>query len=84
MRLRKLSLLALAALIGLGPVGVPALAATQTATVQANVIKPLTVTLIQSLDLGTITLGPGSWSNATVSITRAGVFSCGSTNLVCT
>lgn len=84
MRLRKLSLLALAALIGLVPVGAPALAATQTATVRANVIKPLTVTLIQSLDLGTITLGPGSWSNATVSITRAGVFSCGSTNLVCT
>jgi len=79
-----LSLLALAALIGLGPVGAPALAATQTATVQASVVKPLTVKLLQSLDLGTITLGPGSWSNATVSITKGGVFSCGSANLVCT
>jgi hypothetical protein len=81
--LKSSTLRTLAAAIGLMPLGAPALAATQTAAVQANVVKPVTVSLVQSLDLGTITLGPGAWSNATVSITRAGAFSCGSTNLTC-
>lgn len=84
MRLKAATLRVLAAAIGLMPLGAPAFAATQTASVQANLVKPLTVSLVQSLDLGTITLGPGSWSNATVSITRAGAFSCGSANLTCT
>lgn len=75
----------LRALIGLAvllSVGVPARAATQTAGVQANAVKPLTVTMLQSLDLGSITLGPGNWSNATVSISRGGLFTCG-TNVTC-
>ena len=59
-------------------------AATQNATVTANIAKPLTLTSLQSLDLGTVTLKPGSWSGATVAISRAGAFSCASTNLVCT
>src|SRR5437773_2753058 len=50
----------------------PARAATQTAQVQANVVKPLVLAMLQSLDLGTITLGPGTWSNATVSLSKAG------------
>lgn len=62
----------------------PAKAATQNATVTANIAKPLTLTSLQSLDLGTVTLKPGSWSGATVAISRAGAFSCASTNLVCT
>ena len=61
----------------------PARAASQTAQVTANVAKPLTLTRIQDLDLGSIVLGPGTWSGAVVGITRAGVFSCGS-NVVCT
>ena len=44
----------------------PARAATQNAPVNANVVKPLTLTSLQNLDLGTITLGPGTWSSATV------------------
>ena len=59
-------------------------AATQNAAVSATVLKPLTLESLQNLDLGTITLGVGSWSGATVGISRAGVFSCASTNLVCT
>jgi hypothetical protein len=55
---------------------VPAHAATQTAQVNASVVKPITVTWIQDLDLGTIVLGPGAWSNATVGISRAGAFTC--------
>jgi hypothetical protein len=60
----------------------PAAAATITASVSASVVKPLSLTSLRGLDLGTITLNPGTWSNATVSLTRAGAFSC-SANLVC-
>ena len=62
----------------------PAAAATQTATVNANIVKPLILTSVQSLDLGTVTLVPGSWSSATVGISRAGVLSCPGPNLICT
>ena len=62
----------------------PAHAANNVATVQANVVKPLILTWLQDLDLGTIALGPGTWSNATVGISRAGVFSCTNANLICT
>ena len=61
----------------------PAGAATITATAQANVVKPLTLSSLQGIDLGTITLGKGTWSNSTVSLTQTGVFSCGA-NLICT
>ena len=73
-------LLLVSAFAGAGP----ARAATQTAQVQANVVKPLVLVMLQNLDLGVITLGPGTWSNATVSISKAGVFSCSNTNLTCT
>jgi len=62
----------------------PARAANNVATVQANVVKPLILTWLQNLDLGTIALGPGTWSNATVGISKAGVFSCTNANLICT
>jgi hypothetical protein len=58
-------------------------AVTQTAAVKAKVLKPLTLEALRDLDLGTITLKPGSWSNATVGISRTGVFSCASANLIC-
>ena len=64
-------------------VAAPASAVTQNATVNANVIRPLTLASLQDLDLGTITLKLGSWSGATVGISRAGVFTCNS-NVVCT
>ena len=59
-------------------------AANNVATVQANVVKPLILTWLQNLNLGTIALGPGTWSNATVGISKAGVFSCTNANLICT
>jgi hypothetical protein len=61
----------------------PALAVTQNASVKAKVIKPLTLEALQNLDLGTITLAPGTWSNATVGISRSGIFSCGNANVIC-
>jgi hypothetical protein len=62
----------------------PVRAATLTASVNASVNKPLVLTKVQDLDMGTVTLGTGVWSNATVSISQAGAVSCGSANIVCT
>jgi hypothetical protein len=54
------------------------------ASVSANVVKPLILKWVQDLDLGTIVLGPGTWSGATVAITRNGVFTCTNANITCT
>jgi spore coat protein U-like protein len=61
----------------------PAHAVTQNASVKATVVKPLTLSSLQNLDLGTIILQPGSWSGATVGISRNGVLSCASPDTVC-
>src|SRR5439155_27187997 len=53
-------------------------------SVNANAVNPLVLTELQDLNLGTVTLEPGVWSNATVSLSRAGVFNCGNANLTCT
>lgn len=76
--------LPLIALAGLAAAAAPARAANGSAQVKATVVKPLTLSSLQSLDLGTIVLGPGTWSNATVAISRAGVFSCTNANVTCT
>ena len=59
-------------------------AASVNVSVNATALKPLEITRLQDLDLGTITLGSGTWSNASVSLSRAGVFSCPSVNTTCT
>lgn len=59
-------------------------AASQTASVKATVVKPLTLTKIQDLNLGTVTLKTGSWSGATVGISHTGVLSCTNANIICT
>jgi hypothetical protein len=69
---------------GLLALGVPASAATLTASVNASVNKPLVLSKVQDLDLGTVTLGTGVWSNATVTISQAGALSCSTANIVCT
>lgn len=61
----------------------PASSATVMATVTANNIKPLTLVKLQNLDFGTVTLGPGAWSGATVSLSQAGILTCGNTNIIC-
>ena len=61
----------------------PALAAnaTQNATATARIIKPLSLTSIQNLDLGSITLvGSGS---TTVGINQLGTLSCPAGNVTC-
>lgn len=77
----RLPLLGIAAL-GLA-IAAPGRAATQNASVSANVVRPLTLTSLQGLDLGTITLGLGTWSGATVGISKSGAFSC-SAKVICT
>lgn len=72
-----------AALIYFTGGGGPARAATVTASVSATTAKPLILTKVQDLNLGTVTLGPGAWSNAVLSISQAGVLSCTNANVVC-
>lgn len=70
-------------LLGVVALAVPAQAVTQTASVKATVVKPLTLVSVQNLNLGTVTLQPGTWSGATVGISQAGVLSCASTHTIC-
>lgn len=79
----KLSQIA-TALVFLTVGGVPARAATVMAQVTASNVKPLLLTKLGDLNLGTVTLGPGVWSNATVALSQAGVLSCASANITCT
>jgi hypothetical protein len=74
----------LLALLAAFSLGSPAIAATVNAQVTANNVKPLVLTKLQDMNLGTVTLGPGVWSNATVSISQAGTLSCANANLICT
>ena len=62
----------------------PALAgASQTSQAKATVIKPLVLRWVQDFDFGTVTLAPGSWSPATVTLARNGSLSCPSPNTTC-
>jgi hypothetical protein len=57
-------------------VGARAEAATVNAQVQAKVVKPLAIEKRQDFDLGTIVLGPGSWSGAVVRLSQGGILIC--------
>lgn len=72
----------LAALV-LGQCAATAHAATVNVGVNATALKALQIVKLQDLDLGTITLGPGTWSNATVSLSQLGVFVCLPLNITC-
>jgi hypothetical protein len=64
----------------------PALAVgpNQNSTATAKIVKPLTLTWVQDLDLGTIVLsGTGTWAATNIAITSAGVFTCGNANVTC-
>jgi len=71
-------------LAGLLAAAAPACAATAVAQVTAQGTKPLILTKVADLDLGSVTLGTGVWSNATVSLSQAGVLSCANANITCT
>jgi hypothetical protein len=71
------------AIAALASGALPASAATVTAAAKAKVVKPLTLASIQDFDLGTLILGQGTWSGATVSLSSAGVLTC-PVNITCT
>jgi Domain of unknown function (DUF4402) len=75
--------LAAALLVSVACAGTAGRAATKVVQISAKPVKPLTLSRVEDLDLGSIVLGPGTWSNATVSISRAGTFSCTSANVTC-
>ena len=81
MRIRVFALILLAASFATPAAAAPVSA---TVTVKATVVKPLTLATLQSMDLGTIILKPGTWSGSTVSVSQAGVLTCPTANLVCT
>ncbi|HJP67993.1 MAG TPA: DUF4402 domain-containing protein [Sphingomicrobium sp.] len=58
-------------------------AATLTTIVNANTVKPLIITKVQDLNLGTVTLGPGVWSNVNIAVSQTGVLTCISPNVTC-
>lgn len=64
-------------------IGTPARAVTQSASVNANVVKPLTLVWQQDLNLGTVALPAGTWTGATVGISQTGAFTC-SSKVICT
>jgi hypothetical protein len=77
-----------AAFAALALAATPALAApvgpNQNATATARIVKPLTLTWVQDLNLGTILLsGAGAWGGAVVGVSQAGVLSCVNVNVTC-
>ena len=80
-----------AAVVALALTATPALAApvgpatgSRNATATARIVRPLTLTWEQDLDLGTIMLsGAGAWTGAVVGVSQAGALSCANTNVTC-
>ena len=80
---RRHIILALCATAVAAKAGAAPPSATVVVPVRASVVKPLILTALRDLDIGTIVLGPGTWSGATVSISQTGVLTCTNPNLVC-
>jgi hypothetical protein len=53
------------------------------ATARAKIVRPLLLAATRNLDFGTLTLGTVAAGGETVSVSQAGVVSCGSGGLVC-
>lgn len=82
--IRRSTLAAIAVAAGtLAPAPALAVAPNQNANATAKIVKPLTLTWVQDLDLGTIVLGTGTWGATNVGITSGGLFTCGNTNVSC-
>ena len=82
--LRMASLAATVAALGTSPVLAAASSATATpqAKAQVRILKPLTLTAKQDLDLGTVALGQGTFST-TVGIAQDGTWTCDNTKVTC-
>jgi hypothetical protein len=80
---RRHIILALCATAFTAEAGAAPPSSTVVVPVRASVVKPLILTALQDLDVGTIVLKPGTWSGATVSISQTGVLNCTNPNVVC-
>lgn len=75
---------AASALLALANSPAAAVSPASQATANAKIYKPLTISKVQNLDFGVIVLGAGAWAGEVVSISQAGVLTCGGgTNLTC-
>jgi hypothetical protein len=80
----KILIAAAAAALALTATPALAVAPNQNSTATAKIVKPLTLTWVQDLDLGIIVLsGAGTWGATNIGITSAGVFTCGNSNVTC-
>jgi hypothetical protein len=80
----KKLLISAGALTALALTSAPAhaqVAATSQADAHVRIYQPLTITSVRDLDLGTIVLGPGAYTD-TVGIDQSSTFSCGA-NVTC-
>ena len=84
MRLRLATLFSSLTIAAAFTAATPATAAPQVAAVTATFNKPVVLTWIQDMDLGSMAPGPGTWSGVTVGISRDGLFSCANANVTCT
>ena len=81
---RMLANIGAAALLALLSSPAAAVSPASQASASAKIFRPLTISLVQNLDFGTIVLGTGSWSGEVVSMSQAGSVTCGSGgNLTC-
>lgn len=82
--IRSAALAASAAMLALGATPAVAVAPNQNSTATARIVKPLTLTYVRDLNLGTIVLsGAGAWTGASIGISQAGAFSCTNSNVTC-
>jgi hypothetical protein len=78
------ALAVIAVVVSLAAVPAAAIGPNQNSTATARIVKPLTLTYVRDLNLGTIVLsGAGAWTGASISISRAGAFSCTNSNVTC-
>ena len=82
-RASRAAVAAAAVLCAFVPTPAFAVGPNQNSTATTRIVKPLTLTWLQDLDLGTIVLGAGIWSTTTIGITSAGAFTCGNSNVTC-
>src|SRR4051794_34282395 len=76
--------LALVALASSPAAAAPVGSSNGQAQANAKILKPLALSKVQNLDFGVIAEGPGVWAGEVVSISQAGVLTCGGgTNLTC-
>jgi hypothetical protein len=81
---RRAALAAGCVALALAAAPAAAIGPNQNSTATARIVKPLTLSYVRDLNLGTIVLsGAGAWTGASIAISRAGAFSCTNSNVTC-